>query len=116
MPGAAQHGVTRQVTGLDKLDVEMTVVLGKARMPLHQLLVLGRGAVVALDGPDGQDAERVQILANGLLVAYGAVVVKGDRIAVEILDLVRPETVLRTPGTRIGGSVPVSADRMAEAA
>ena len=101
------------MTGLDKLHVEITVVLGKARMPLHQLLVLGRGAVVALDAQEG---ERVDILANGLLVAHGIVVVKGERIAVEIADMVRPEQVLRMAGTRIGGGQALPTERLAEAA
>lgn len=90
------------MTGLDHLDVEVSVVLGKTRMPLHRLLKLGRGAVVALDATE---TDRVDILANGLLIARGSVAVVGQAISVEVTEMVRRETVIREPGTRIGGDV-----------
>lgn len=77
------------------------MVLGKARMPLHQLLRLGRGAVVALEAGE---ADEVEILANGLPVARGAVVVDGERIAVEVTAMIGRETVIRDPGARLDGA------------
>jgi flagellar motor switch protein FliN/FliY len=53
-------------------------------MPIHQVLRLGRGAIIELDS--GEDDE-VKILANNLPVAKGAVVVSGNRIAVEVRSL-----------------------------
>jgi flagellar motor switch protein FliN len=50
-------------------------------MPVHQVLRLGRGAIIELDA--GEDDE-VKILANNLPVAKGTVVVNGNRIAVEV--------------------------------
>lgn len=88
-----------QVIGLDALDVDVTVVLGKARMPLRELLQLGRGAVVALDAAEG---DAVDILGNGHPIARGEVVVSGSTIAVEVKEMIRRETVLTAPGTRIG--------------
>jgi flagellar motor switch protein FliN/FliY len=87
------------VTGLDNLHVDLTVQLGTTRMPLHQLLKLGRGAVVELDG---SDAEIVEILVNGHPIARGNVVVTGRAISVEVTEMIRRETVLRQPGSRIG--------------
>lgn len=85
---------------LDGLDVELTAVLGRASLPLHRLLRMGRGAVIALDpSPD----DEVEILANGLAVARGRVVVDGSTIFVEIIELVRGIEVTREPGATIGG-------------
>jgi flagellar motor switch protein FliN len=53
-------------------------------MPIHQVLRLGRGAIIELDSTE---QEEVQILANNLPVALGNVVVNGNRIAVEVKEL-----------------------------
>jgi flagellar motor switch protein FliN/FliY len=66
---------------LDKVGVDITVVLGTTSMPVHQVLRLGRGAIIELEATE-EDA--VNILANNLPVAKGTVVVNGNRIAVEV--------------------------------
>lgn len=87
---------------LDNLgvDVDVTVVLGKTRMPLRRMLLLGRGAVVALDAAEG---DRVEILANGYPIARGEVTIAGAAIAVEVTEMIARETVNREPGATIGG-------------
>lgn len=71
---------------LDKVSVDVSVVLGRARMPIHQLLRMGRGAVIELDATE---EDEVEILANDLPVARGLVVVQGNRIAIEVRELIR---------------------------
>jgi|SRR6185503_7344758 flagellar motor switch protein FliN/FliY len=66
---------------LDKVAVDITVVLGTTLMPIHQVLRLGRGAIIELDASEEDD---VAILANNLAVAKGKVAVNGNRIAVEV--------------------------------
>jgi len=80
---AGRNGVF-DVATLDKVSVEITVVLGTTIMPVHQVLRLGRGAIIELDSTE-EDA--VSILANDLPVAKGTVVVNGNRIAVEVGEL-----------------------------
>ena len=65
----------------DKVSVDITVVLGTTTMPIHQVLRLGRGAIIELESSED---DAVQILANNLPVATGTVVVNGNRIAVEV--------------------------------
>ena len=73
---------------IDKVSVDITVVLGTTSMPIHQVLRLGRGAIIELESSED---DAVNILANNLPVAKGTVVVNGNRIAVEVGDLlVRP--------------------------
>ena len=69
---------------IDKVGVDITVVLGTTTMPVHQVLRLGRGAIIELEATE-EDA--VRILANNLPVAQGTVVVNGNRIAVEVGSL-----------------------------
>ena len=68
----------------DKVAVDITVVLGTTSMPIHQVLRLGRGAIIELDASEDDD---VAILANNLAVAKGKVVVNGNKIAVEVGQL-----------------------------
>lgn len=87
---------------LDTLQVELTVVLGKARLPLRQLLRLGRGAIVPLEASTDDE---VEILANDLPVARGRISVTGEAIGVEILSLIRKPDVTREPGATIGATL-----------
>ena len=69
---------------LEKVSLEISVVLGETKMPIHQVLRLGRGAIIELDAAEDDD---VQILANNMPVARGTVVVQGNRIAVEVKEM-----------------------------
>jgi len=77
---------------LGKVSLEITVVLGTTSMPVHQVLRLGRGAIIELDTSEGDD---VKVLANDLPVAKGAVVVSGNKIAVEVTQLIPRSPELR---------------------
>ena len=72
------------MASLDNVSLDIAVVLGTTNMPIHQVLRLGRGAIIELDA--SQDDE-VRILANNFPVAKGTVVVQGNRIAVEVRQL-----------------------------
>jgi len=74
------------LTGLDNVSVDISIVLGRSRMPIHQLLRMGRGAVITLDSAEGDE---VEILANDLPIARGIVVVNGTLITVEVKELIR---------------------------
>jgi flagellar motor switch protein FliN len=80
------------VPTLDKVSLDISVVLGTSIMPVHQVLRLGRGAIIELDAGEDDD---VKILANNLPVAEGTVVVNGNRIAVEVKRL-----LLKSPEMR----------------
>ncbi len=77
---------------LDKVSLDIQVVLGTTIMPVHQVLRLGRGAIIELDASEDDE---VHILANNFPVATGTVVVSGNRIAVELIEMLS-----RSPDTR----------------
>jgi flagellar motor switch protein FliN/FliY len=72
------------VATLDKVSLDIAVVLGATTMPIHQALRLGRGAIIELDA---SEEDEVQILVNNFPIARGAVVVNANRIAVEIKEM-----------------------------
>ena len=73
-------------TNLTNVKVEISVVLGRSVIPMHQLLRMGRGAVIELDSC--QD-DAVTILANDRPVAKGDIVIHGDKIGVSVTDLLK---------------------------
>jgi flagellar motor switch protein FliN/FliY len=77
---------------LDKVELDIAVVLGTSQMPIHQVLRLGRGAIIELDASEDDE---VKILANNFPVAKGMVVVQGSRIAVEVRELLPRSPDLR---------------------
>jgi flagellar motor switch protein FliN/FliY len=74
------------VNSVGKVNVELSVVLGRASMPIHQLLKMGRGAVIELDAH--QD-EEIWILANNIPIARGEIMVQGEKIAVSITHKIK---------------------------
>jgi len=74
------------LNNLSSVKVEISVVLGRSVIAMHQLLRMGRGAVIELDSC--QD-DNVLILANDKPVAKGEIIIHGDKIGVSVTELLR---------------------------
>jgi flagellar motor switch protein FliN/FliY len=71
-----------------EVPVQVSAVLGRATMPVSQLLKLGRGAVVELDRHVG---EAIDVYVNNHLVARGEVVVVDDRLGITMTEIVKSD-------------------------
>ncbi|EAQ34855.1 flagellar motor switch protein [Nitrobacter sp. Nb-311A] len=69
---------------LDKVSVDLMVVLGTTSMPVHQVMRLSRGAIIELDATE---QDEVKILVNNLPIASGVVMVNRNRITVEVKQM-----------------------------
>ena len=74
------------VSSLNSVKVEISVVLGKAVLPMQQLLRMGRGAVIELDAKQNDE---VWVLANNRPIARGEIVVTGEKVGVSITDILK---------------------------
>ena len=74
------------MSSLNSVKVEISVVLGKAVLPMQQLLRMGRGAVIELDAKQNDE---VWVLANNRLIARGEIVVQGEKVGVSITDILK---------------------------
>ncbi|MEQ8348300.1 MAG: FliM/FliN family flagellar motor switch protein [Sneathiellaceae bacterium] len=72
-------------TAVEDVDVEISVVLGKATMQINQLLKMGRGAVIELNA---RLDDHAWIFANNKLIARGEIVVSGENVAISITETV----------------------------
>ena len=70
---------------LDQIEVDITVELGSAIMPIHHLLRMGRGAVIELNSTEN---DPLKIYANNTLVARGEVKVDDGHLSVEVIEKV----------------------------
>jgi flagellar motor switch protein FliN/FliY len=82
-PGDGALPAARLERVLD-IPLELRVELGRARMPMRDLLRVTPGAVVELDRLAG---EPLDLLINGCLVARGEVVVADDRFGIRLTDV-----------------------------
>jgi flagellar motor switch protein FliN len=69
---------------LRDIPLELTVELGRARMPIRELLQLAPGAAFKLTRLDG---EPVDILANDVLIARGEVIVRNEKYGIRITEI-----------------------------
>jgi len=76
------------------LDVPVTLSMevGRARMPIRNLLKLNQGSVVELDRMAG---EPLDVYVNGTLIAHGEVVVVNEKFGIRLTDVVSPAERLR---------------------
>jgi len=70
------------------VPVQVSAVLGRARMDVGELLRLGPGAVLELDRKVG---EAIDIYVNNRLVARGEVVLVEDKLGVTMTEIIKAE-------------------------
>jgi flagellar motor switch protein FliN/FliY len=93
-----QFGAAGGATAHNDLDmildipVQLTVELGRTKMPIKNLLQLAQGSVVELAGMAG---EPLDVLINGFLIAQGEVVVVNDKLGIRLTDIITPSERLR---------------------
>src|SRR5689334_23171870 len=83
--------VTRGAADLEAVfdvPVQVSAVLGRARMEVGDLLKLGPGAVLELDRRVG---EAIDIYVNDRLVARGEVVLVEDKLGVTMTEIIKSD-------------------------
>jgi flagellar motor switch protein FliN len=74
------------------IPVQLTVELGRTKIPIKNILQLAQGSVVELEALAG---EPMDVLVNGYLIAQGEVVVVNDRFGIRLTDIVTPSERMR---------------------
>ncbi len=74
------------------IPVQLTVELGRTRVPIKYSLQLAQGSVVELESMAGGPMD---VLINGYLIAQGEVVVVNEKFGIRLTDVVTPSERLR---------------------
>ncbi len=84
-PGAGAAGSAQDINMVLDIPVQLTVELGRTRIPIRNILQLAQGSVVELSTLAG---EPMDVLVNGYLIAQGEVVVVNDKFGIRLTDIV----------------------------
>jgi flagellar motor switch protein FliN len=82
--GASPSGGGGSIDLLYGVNLEVTVEIGRTRLPIRDVLALTAGSIVELDKLAG---EKVDVLVNGHLIASGEVVVVEENFGVRITEV-----------------------------
>jgi flagellar motor switch protein FliN/FliY len=89
-PGLTGSG--NDISMILDIPVQLTVELGRTRIPIKHILQLAQGSVVELETLAG---EPMDVLVNGFLIAQGEVVVVNDKFGIRLTDIVTPSERMR---------------------
>jgi len=90
-PGSAVSSPNDISMVLD-IPVQLSVELGRTKVPIKYILQLAQGSIVELDALAG---EPMDVLVNGYLIAQGEVVVVNEKFGIRLTDIVTPSERLR---------------------
>jgi flagellar motor switch protein FliN/FliY len=88
--GARPAGSLTGLGALAMVEADLTVVIGRARRPIRELLEMRPGSVIGLDRAP---ADPVEVLANGTLVARGEMVVIDGGLGVRVTEIISDDRV-----------------------
>ena len=91
-PAAEAQAPLQDIQRVLDIPVQLTVELGRKKVPIKHVLQLGQGSIVELDTLAG---EPMDVLVNGYLVAQGEVVVVNNKFGIRLTDVVTPSERLR---------------------
>ena len=91
-PTSSVSGAGNDINMILDIPVQLTVELGRTRIPIKNILQLAQGSVVELDALAG---EPMDVLVNGFLIAQGEVVVVNDKFGIRLTDIVTPSERMR---------------------
>ena len=91
-PTGMAGGAGNDLNMILDIPVQLTVELGRTRIPIKNILQLAQGSVVELETLAG---EPMDVLVNGFLIAQGEVVVVNDKFGIRLTDIVTPSERMR---------------------
>ncbi|WP_374675334.1 flagellar motor switch protein FliN [Ideonella sp.] len=91
-PTGTTSGAGNDLNMILDIPVQLTVELGRTRIPIKNILQLAQGSVVELETLAG---EPMDVLVNGFLIAQGEVVVVNDKFGIRLTDIVTPSERMR---------------------
>jgi flagellar motor switch protein FliN/FliY len=87
-----QNGHQRDINFILDIPLELTVIIGRTKILVQELLQLGQGSVVALEKLAG---EPMEVYVNDKLIGRGEVVVVNEKFGVRLTDIISPADRVR---------------------
>ncbi|MBF0328295.1 MAG: flagellar motor switch protein FliN [Nitrospirae bacterium] len=93
MEGTSPATQQRDVNFILDVPLELTVVIGRTKILIQELLQLGQGSVIALEKLAG---EPMEVYVNDRLVGRGEVVVVNEKFGIRVTDIISPTERVRS--------------------
>ena len=91
-PQSGVLGAGNDIDLILDIPVQLTVELGRTKIPIRQILQLAQGSVIELEGLAG---EPLDLFVNGCLIAQGEVVVVNEKFGIRLTDVITPAERVR---------------------
>lgn len=91
----AEKPKVRDIDFILDIPLEITVMIGRTKILVQELLQLTQGSVVALDKLAG---EPMDVYVNGKLIGRGEVVVVNEKFGIRITDIISPQERVKQLG------------------
>ncbi|BCB96462.1 hypothetical protein JZK55_13840 [Dissulfurispira thermophila] len=88
----AQQTTHRDINFILDVPLELTVVIGRTKILVQELLQLGQGSVIALEKLAG---EPMEVYVNDRLIGRGEVVVVNEKFGIRLTDIISPTERVR---------------------
>ncbi|WP_425432960.1 flagellar motor switch protein FliN [Hartmannibacter diazotrophicus] len=83
-----QAHAANELEAVFDVPVRVSAILGRARLPVSDILKMSTGTVIELDRKVG---EAIDIFVNNRLVARGEVVLVEDRLGVTMTEIIKSD-------------------------
>jgi len=90
--GETAGGAQRDINFILDIPLELTVIIGRTKILVQELLQLGQGSVVALEKLAG---EPMEVYVNEKLIGRGEVVVVNEKFGIRLTDIISPADRVR---------------------
>jgi flagellar motor switch protein FliN len=87
-PDGPTSRIAADLEAVFDVPVQVSAVLGRARMDINELLKMGPGTVLELDRKVG---EAIDIYVNNRLVARGEVILVEEKLGVTMTEIIKAE-------------------------
>tara|TARA_B110001454_G_scaffold92026_1_gene87740 strand:- start:380 stop:613 length:234 start_codon:yes stop_codon:yes gene_type:complete len=74
------------MSAINDVEVELSIVLGTTGLPVKEILVMSRGAMIPLDCTQDEPS---LVIVNGHTIARGHILVEEDRMSLEITEVLK---------------------------
>ena len=83
---------SRDINFILDVPLELSVIIGRTKILIQELLQLGQGSVIALEKLAG---EPMEVYVNDRLIGRGEVVVVNEKFGIRLTDIISPTERVR---------------------
>ena len=85
--------MSQNIARILDIDLTVSVILGRTKLPLKDIVELDKGSLIELDTLENKD---VEIYVNGIKIGYGQIVIVDQHFGVRITNILGEDDLVKT--------------------